>query len=141
VEDAGDENDPASQVGAAQREEQADDRAVTAAEQMCRPADHLLQERDRVQCHRLKRDRTRDIRRAAVPAPLGRVHVEAGSERTDVRSERARIDTGPSGVKQHQRLAVAVLLIPGAHVAELCVVRDLNLPYAMPSCERIRRLT
>ena len=99
--DAGDECQLGrSRSGRRSATRRADDRAVTGPEDVCRPAHYGFQKCDRVLRHRVEGDRTGDIRRVSVPAPLRCVHVEASGQRADVRSERARVDTCAAGMKQ-----------------------------------------
>jgi hypothetical protein len=101
-----------------ERNEEPDGCAVTAADEVRRPADDRLQKRDRVLRHRVEGDRTGYVRRVAVAATLRRVHVEPSGQRADVRAKRPRIDTGPSRVEQDDGIPLAVLVIPGADTSE-----------------------
>jgi hypothetical protein len=84
-----------------------------------RCADDPLEECDRVLRHQLVGDWALDIRGPPVATPLRREHVEVRGQRVEVRGPRPGV--GPAGVEQHQRLALAVLVIPGTHLAKLHV--------------------
>src|SRR4051794_12161247 len=62
----------------------------------------------------------------SVSAPFRRVHVEALGERTEVRVKEPCVHQ--TAVHQHQRLARAVLVVPGLHVTELYVLRHPLVP-------------
>lgn len=54
----------------------------------------------------------RDIRRAAVRTPLRREDGKPRGQWPEVRPNRSRVDAGTPGMKQHERIAVAMLLVP-----------------------------
>jgi hypothetical protein len=88
-------------------------------------ADDRLEEPDRVVRHVLESDRPVDIRRTAVSTPLGREYPEALREGGEVGTERPRIDSRSTRMKQHQRLALPALVIPRVNPADVYVVRHL----------------
>jgi hypothetical protein len=106
-----------NELGTLQRGQQRNRRAVAVADEIRRPTHDLLEEGDRVLRHLLVGDRAVDIRRAPVPAPVRPVDAEALRQRRDVPLEHAGV--GQSRMQEHQRRARAVLLVVGAHVAEL----------------------
>jgi hypothetical protein len=117
VEDPGDQDQTADQLGAAQRNQQRHRDPVAAAEQVRRPGHHRLQEGDGIGGHQLVGDGAIDVGGMAMPAPLGGEDVQPRRQRVDVGREGACV--GASGVQQHQRLALAVVVVPGAHLAKL----------------------
>jgi hypothetical protein len=47
----------------------------------------------------------------------------------EVRPKRSRVDPGTAGMKQHERIAVAMLLIPGTNTIEqYCCVSHTSFP-------------
>ena len=119
VKDAADQDHAAGEVGSAQCDQQRDVRAGAVPHELCRAADDLLEKRDRVLAHQLVGDRARDIWRAPLATPLRRVDVEVGRERGEIWRPCPR--SSSAGVQQHKRLAVAMLVIPGADLAKLNV--------------------
>jgi hypothetical protein len=84
-----------------------------------RPADHPVDEGERVLRHQVIGDRPRYIRGAPVAAALRGEDVEVSGQRVEVRCPGPRV--GAARVQQRERLAVAVLVVPGAYVSELYV--------------------
>ena len=82
---------------------------------VCRPADHLLEEGDRVVGHPGVADRAVDVGRAAVAAAVGAVDAEVLGEARGVALERARV--GQPGMQEHERVARAVGFVVGVHDA------------------------
>jgi hypothetical protein len=119
VEDPGGQHQPAYQVRTPQRGQQRHRRPVAVTDQVRRPADDLLEEGDRVLRHLLVGDRAVDVGGAAVAAPVGPEHPEALHQAGEV--DRKGAGVGAPGMQQHQRLPAAVLLVVGAHLAELHV--------------------
>jgi site-specific recombinase XerC len=126
VEDAGAEDKLADEVGSLQRGQQRHRCPVAVAQQGGRAADDLLEEGDRVLGHERIGDGALDVGGAPVTAPVGPEDVEVLGELGHIVLEGPRVRQ--SGVQEHQRLARAVLLVVGVHVAELCVVGHLLLP-------------
>jgi hypothetical protein len=83
-------------------------------------ADDLLKEGNRIPCHLLVGDRTFDVGRAPVSAPVGPEDVEMLGELGHVLLERPRVCK--SRVQEYEGEALAVLLVVGVDVAELYVV-------------------
>ena len=119
VEDPGGEHEPADQVGTGQRGQQRHRRPVAVADQVGRPADNLLDVGDRVLGHLLVGDRAVDVGGPAVATAIGPEDLEVSGEAGDDDLEDARV--GAPGMQEHQRWPVAVLLVVGAHLAELHV--------------------
>ncbi len=128
VEDAGAEHQRAHEVGALERREQRDRRAIAVAEQVRGAADDLLEEGDRVVGHPGVADRALDVGGAAVAAAVGAEHAEVLGEPRDVAVERARV--GQPGVQEHERVARAVVVVVELHDATSAARR--TAPGGMP---------
>ena len=126
VEDPGGEHQPADQVGTGQRDQQGHRHPVAVADQVGRPADDLFQEGDRVLGHQLVGERAGDVGGAAVAAPVGPQDPEVFDQAGEVALEGAPV--GAPRVQQHQRRPVAILLVVGAHLAELHVAAHCLSP-------------
>jgi transposase InsO family protein len=123
VKDPGDERELAHEIRTAQGNQQRHGRAIAATDQVGRLPDDRLEESDRVLCHQIERDRTVDIWGPAVTAALRGEHAKPGGQRFQVWAPRARIDTGAPWVKQHDRFAITMLVIPRAHSEQLNIGR------------------
>ena len=120
MKDAGGQDQAADEVGAPQRRHQRHDRAVAGADEVGGPADDPLDEGDRVRGHQLVGDRPVDVGGAPVAAALGREDAKARHELVEVRPQGARVD--PAGMQQHERLPVAMLVVPGVDTVQVNVL-------------------
>jgi hypothetical protein len=91
-------------------------------EQVGRAAADLLEEGDRVPRHEPVGDRAVDIGRAPVPAPVRPEDAEVLGELGHARLEGPRVRE--PRMQEHERVALAILLVVGAHLAELYVIRS-----------------
>ena len=80
VENAGAEDEPAHEVGALERDQESDGRAVRVPEQGGGSADDPFEEGDRVLGHDVIGDGAVDVGCAAVAATVGAKHAEMLSE-------------------------------------------------------------
>jgi hypothetical protein len=94
-----------------------------------RPADDLVDERDRVVGHQLVGDRPVDVRRVPMSPPLRQEHVEPIGQRPDVRLEEPRIYE--AAVHQDHWIALASLVVPGPHRPERHVRAHGSLPVSV----------
>jgi hypothetical protein len=121
MEHAADQDHPKGEVGAAKCDVQRHARTGAPADEVRRPTHHCLEEGDRVLCHQLISNRPLHIRGPPVAAPLRREQAKARGQCLEGRHPGPRV--GPSRMQQHERVAVAVLVIPGTNPAKLHVIR------------------
>jgi hypothetical protein len=121
MEHAADQDHPKGEVGAAKCDVQRHARTGAPADEVRRPTHHCLEEGDRVLCHQLISNRPLHIRGPPVAAPLRREQAKARGQCLEGRHPGPRV--GPSRMQQHERVAVAVLVIPGTNPAKLHVTR------------------
>ena len=75
-----------------------------------------LRELDGVADHEVVGDSPLDVCGSPMSAPLGRKHAKAHAQRVDVRGPGARVRA--AGVKEDERVAGAVLGVPGVDLTE-----------------------
>ncbi len=128
MEHASDADQALYKVRAPQRYVEPNDGTVAIPDQRSSAADDLPDEVDGVFRHEGVGNRPFDVGRVTVTAPLRRERPETLRECRDALREGTRIDADSSWMEQHERLAVAALVIPGAHPLKFYVCWHLSAP-------------